>query len=121
MGFTITTEDDERLWHAYREQRDALRNVMGYGVYPNLVKAIETLTAFETALAGPLADEDLIAYHESLMAPIAPYMAQIQQLAAGMVAIMQAIETASPGTFGITLPVAPPEEPPAQALQEKPE
>lgn len=111
MGFTITTEEDERLWHAYREQRDTLRNVMGYGVYPNLVKAIETLTAFETAMAGPLADEDLLAYHESLMAPIAPYMAQIQQLAAGMVAIMQAIETAAPGTFGITLPVVEPEKP----------
>lgn len=107
MPFQIETTEDEQLFRAYTGHRDAVRNVMGYGVYPNLVKAIETLAAFETALAGPLSDEDLLAYHESLMAPIAPYMAQIQQLAAGMVAIMQAIETAAPGTFGITLPVAP--------------
>lgn len=107
MPFQGFSPDDERLLRLYTQQRDEVRDVMGYGVYPNLVKAIETLAAFDAALAGPLADEDLIAYHESLMAPIAPYMAQIQQLAAGMVAIMQAIEMASPGTFGITLPVAP--------------
>jgi myo-inositol-1-phosphate synthase len=109
MGFTITTEDDERLWHAYREQRDAVRSVMGQGVYPNLVKALETYAAFDAALANGLSDPDLLEYHASTMQIIAPYIAQLRQLATGMTQIMVAIETAQPGAFGIQLPVQEPE------------
>ena len=111
MGFTITTEEDERLWHQYREQRDAVRSVMGQGVYPNLVKALETYAAFDVALANGLSDPDLLGYHASTMQIIAPHIAQLRQLATGMTQIMVAIETAQPGAFGIQLPVAPPEEP----------
>ena len=58
---------------------------------------------FDAALAGELADPGLLAYHESLMAPIAPHVAQLRELAERIVVIMQAIEAASPGTFGIAL------------------
>ena len=107
MGFTIATEEDERLWHAYREQRDAVRAVMGQGVYPNLVKALETYAAFDAALANGLSDPDLLEYHASTMQIIAPYIAQLRQLAQGMTQIMVAIEMAQPGAFGIQLPIEP--------------
>lgn len=107
MGFTITTVDDERLWHAYREHRDAVRSVMGHGVYPNLVRALETYAAFDAALANGLSDPDLLEYHASTMQTVAPYIAQLRQLAQGMTQIMVAIETAQPGAFGIQLPQEP--------------
>ncbi len=108
MPFQINTAEDEQLFRLYTTHRDEVRNVMGYGVYPNLKKALEIYAAFDAALAGPLADEDLIAYHANLMTPIAPYIAQLRAAAETSVAIMEAIETAAPGTFGITLPAGPP-------------
>jgi DNA-binding GntR family transcriptional regulator len=36
---------------------------MGYGVYPNLVKALETYAAFDAALANELSDPDLLMRH----------------------------------------------------------
>ena len=104
MPFKIETREDELLFRAYTGHRDAVRDIMGHGVYPNLVKALETYAAFDAALAGELADTDLLAYHNGLMAPIAPYIAQLRAGAAGIVQIMQGIETARPGTFGIALP-----------------
>jgi len=101
MPFSITSPEDEVLFRAYTGYRDSLRNIMGHGVYPNLVKAIQTLEAFDIALAGPLADEDLIAYHESLMAPVAPYMLQVRGLVENTITIMEALEAAVPGIFGI--------------------
>ena len=112
MPFQGFSSEDERLLRLYTQHRDEVRNVMGYGVYPNLKKAIETYDAFDAALAGPLADEDLVAYHESLMTQIAPYVAQLRAGAEQIVAIMEAIETAAPGTFGITLPANLPAPPP---------
>lgn len=109
MPFEIITTEDELLFREYTQHRDAVRNVMGYGVYPNLVKALETYAAFDAALDGELADPDLLAYHAGLMGPIAPYIAQLRAGAAGIVQIMQGIEAAGPGTFGIA--VQRPEEP----------
>jgi hypothetical protein len=104
-GFVISNEVDERLFVEYIRQRDLVRSVMGGGVYPNLVKALEVYAAFDLALAegGPLADAELLVYHGALLAPIAPYITALREAAAGIVATMQAIEAASPGTFGIPL------------------
>lgn len=104
MAFQIDTAEDEQLFRAYTTHRDAVRTVMGRGVYPNLVKALATYDEFDAALAGELADTDLLAYHNGLMAPIAPYIAQLRAGAAGFVQIMQGVETARPVTFGIALP-----------------
>lgn len=111
MPFKIETQEDEQLFRAYTQHRDAVRNVMGYGVYPNLVKALETYAAFDAALANGLSDPDLLEYHASTMQTVAPYIAQLRQLAQGMTQIMVAIEMAQPGAFGIQLPVVEPKKP----------
>lgn len=105
-GFVISNEVDERLFVEYVQQRDLVRNVMGGGVYPNLVKALEVYDMFDVLLAegGALNDADLRAYHEKLMGPITPYVADIRKAAMRICDIMLAIEAASPGTFGITMP-----------------
>lgn len=104
MPFSIATADDEQLFREYTGHRDQVRTVMGHGVYPNLVKALETYATFDAALANGLSDPDLLEYHASTMQTVAPYIAQLRQLAQGMVQIMVAIETAQPGAFGIQLP-----------------
>ena len=111
MPFRIETQEDEQLFRAYTQHRDAVRNVMGYGVYPNLVKALDTYAAFDAALANELSDPDLLEYHASTMRQVAPYIEQLRQLATGMTQIMVAIETAQPGAFGIQLPPTEPEKP----------
>lgn len=103
MPFTITSPEDESLFRAYTEYRDNLRNVMGRGVYPNLIKAVRTFEDFEAAQAGPLADEDLVAYHTSLMAPIASYVAQIYGTIDGLVSLIEGVEAAVPGVFGLDI------------------
>ena len=105
MSFKIETQEDEQLFRSYTAHRDAVRSVMGHGVYPNLVKALEAYAAFDAALANGLSDPDLLEYHAVTMQVVAPYIAQLRQLAQGMVQIMLAIETAQPGAFGIALPV----------------
>jgi len=107
MPFKIETEQDELLFREYTARRDTVRAVVAHGVYPNLVKALETYAAFDEALANGLSDPDLLEYHASTMASVAPYIGQLRQLATSMVHIIVVIETAAPGTFGIPLPVAP--------------
>jgi hypothetical protein len=107
MPFQIETAEDEMLFRAYTQHRDAVRGVMGQGVYPNLIKALETYAAFDAALANGLSDPDLLEYHASTMQTVAPYITRLRQLAQGMTQIMVAIETAQPGAFGIQLPVEP--------------
>lgn len=114
MPFTIETAQDEEVFRAYTTHRDAVRSEMGYGVYPNLIRALESYIAFDAALAGDLNDPDLLNYHDSTIQAVAPYIAQLRQLAAGIVQIMQQIETHQPGTFGIQLPT-PPAEPEPEA------
>lgn len=111
MPFRIETQEDEQLFRAYTGHRDNVRSVMGQGVYPNLVKALETYAAFDAALANGLSDPDLLEYHASTMQTVAPYIAQLRQLAQGMTQIMVAIEMAQPGAFGIQLPVVEPKKP----------
>jgi len=108
----INNYDDEKRFRAYTAHRDALQNVMEFGAFPNLVRAIELFDAFDEAMAGELADEELAAYHESVMGNVAPHIAMLRQLAEQFVGIMEAIETAAPGTFNITVrPVAVEPEP----------
>jgi hypothetical protein len=112
MPFQIENADDELIFRNYTTHRDAVRTAMGYGVFPNLVRALEAYSAFDTALANDLSDPDLLEYHASIMQAVGPHIGQLRQLAAGIVQIMQQIETHQPGTFGIQLPT-PPAEPEA--------
>ena len=107
MSFAIETPEDELLFRAYTQHRDAVRGVVAFGVYPNLVKALEVWAVFDGALADGLSDPDLLAYHAATMQPVAPYIEQLRQLAGSMVQIMVGIEMAAPGTFGIPLPQEP--------------
>lgn len=109
MAFGIETPEDELLFRAYTWHRDEVRHAMGRGVYPALQAALASYDMFDAALANGLADPDVLAYHASTMAAVAPYIVQLRQLAAGIVGIMQQIETAQPGAFGIQLPQEPEE------------
>ena len=76
---------------------------MAHGMYPSLTTAIQEYDALDAALASALADPDLLVYHASLMMFIAPSVAQLRAGAEQIVAIMEAIEQAAPGTFGIPI------------------
>ena len=51
MPFKIETQEDELLFREYTSHRDAVRAVMGQGVYPNLVnrRAVHRATATTSA------------------------------------------------------------------------
>lgn len=103
MTIQITTAQDERLYNAYLAARDAPRLTMAHGVYPNAVKAL----AEYDALLARLTTGDLTQfgqYHANVTAAVAPHIATLQQAMQAIVATMQAIEQAAPGTFGIALP-----------------
>lgn len=100
----ITTFADENLFRAYIAGRDAPRDTMAHGVYPNALKALAEYSALVTRLApsGDLASFG--DYHVAVTANVQPYIVQLQQAMAAIVQIMQAIETAAPTTFGIEVP-----------------
>lgn len=112
MSFAINTATDEQLFRSYTSHRDAVRDVMGHGVYPNLRRALSVYAAFDTALAGDLADHDLLAYHQALMAAIDPYVSMLRAAAAQIVEVMDMIEANAPGTFGIAPTYTPSPLPP---------
>lgn len=98
----LKTFADEKLLKLYQDARDEPRATMAYGVYPNCVKALADYDAlvarFQTDLVG------FTDYHNEVTKTVAPYIAQLQQYMTGIVQIMQAIESAAPGTFGIEVP-----------------
>ena len=95
------------LAQQYVAMRDAPRLTMSHGVYPNSVKALaEYQVLFDWLTANP----SYAQLHSDITAQVAPYVAQMQQAMQAIITIMQAIETAAPGTFGIQLPQ--PEEQP---------
>lgn len=103
MSFQIDSIADEQLFRAYTSHRDAVRATMNR-VYLRLSEALAAYNTMDAALATTLADPELLTYHDSLMAPIAPYIAQLRANAESMVRTMEAIEASVPGTFGIPAP-----------------
>ena len=95
MPFKIETQEDELLFRAYTAHRDAVRSIMGHGVYPNLVKALETYVAFDAALANGLSDPDLLEYHASAMQVVAPQRSKRRTVGAGKVMSTRRARTAS--------------------------
>lgn len=102
MTISIKNFIDEQALRTYVIARDMPRSTMAHGVYPNCVKALyeyDNLVArFQTDLA------DFTEYHADVVKAVAPYIDQLQQAMGAIVQIMQAIEAAAPGTFGIELP-----------------
>jgi len=103
MTIEITTAADERTYSNYLVARDAPRLTMAHGVYPNAVKALnEYDNLLQRLTGGDLAQYG--EYHVNLTAAVTPYIQTLYSAMATIVSVMVSIETAAPGTFGITLP-----------------
>jgi hypothetical protein len=104
MGIiTIDSLEQERRFTEYHRRRGELRDALRNGVYPNLVKALALYQAFNADYApgGSQYDEALWNYYLSNIAPVAAQMADMIAAATAIVGIMEAVEQAAPGTFGI--------------------
>lgn len=86
----------------WAKERDKSRGIMATGVYPNCVAAMR---AYNELLQWITDNPDYVDLHTSSVANVAPYVAQLQQAMQTIIVIMQEIEKAAPGTFGIELPV----------------
>ena len=98
----LPTTVDESEFRQYITQRDAPRSAMAHGVYPNCVACLARYAELETALNGELAD--VADYHAQITAQVQPYIAQLQLHMEAIAQIVETIETAAKGTFGIELP-----------------
>ncbi len=100
MAIQITTAEDERIYNGYIAARDAPRLTMAHGVYPNAIKALaeyNDLVARLTSGDLQLFDE----YHVNVTAAVAPHIQIMYQAMQTIVEVMNVIEAAAPGTFGI--------------------
>ncbi len=96
----ITSAADLALMQKYVEMRDAPRLTMAHGVYPSSQKALAEYQALLDWLGENPTYSEL---HTTITAQVAPYVTQMQQAMGAIITIMQGIETAAPGTFGIAL------------------
>lgn len=90
------------LAQQYVAMRDAPRERMSTGVYPNCVKALEE---YSSLLLWLTANPSYAQLHGTITAQVAPCIVQLQTAMQSITTIMESIEQASPGTFGIQLPV----------------
>lgn len=97
----LATAQDLALAQKYVAMRDAPRLVMATGVYPNSVKALEE---YQNLIDWLDENPDYETLHGTITSQVAPYIAQMQTAMQSIITIMQAIETAAPGAFGIELP-----------------
>lgn len=86
----------------YATMRNAPRDTMRHGVYPNADKALREYQALQAWLAD---NPDWQQPHADMVAAVLPHVQTLQQAMTTIVATMQAIESAAPGTFGIEVPV----------------
>lgn len=101
------TEENELI--RYLAARDAPRSTMAHGVYPNAKKALAEYDDLIVLLGGDMAKFEL--YHEELTKEVKMYVGMLQEALTTIVNVMEGIETAAPGTFGIPLPPVPEEKP----------
>lgn len=113
----ITTLEQEQQFTEYHRRRGELRDSLRFGVYPNLVKALALYQAFNADYApgGAQYDEALWTYYQSNIQPVAAQMADMIAAAEAIVGIMETVELAALGTFGIEVS-APSPEPDGEAL-----
>ena len=103
---TLETTQDMARFETYKALRDAPRQTMAYGVYPNSEKALAQYNELVAWLAD---NSDYAELHSTTTAQVTSYITQMQQAMTAIIQIMQGIEAAAPGTFGIALPEGRPE------------
>lgn len=106
-GIIINNLTNELQFTEYHRRRGELRDSLRFGVYPNLVKALAIYAAFvaDYAPGGALYDPELWSYYQQTIAPVAAQQQAMLDAATAIVAGMEAVERAAPGTFGIETPV----------------
>ncbi len=85
----------------YATMRNAPRDTIRYGVYPNAVKALREYQALQQWIAD---NPDWQQPHADMVSAVLPHIAALQEAMTTIVTVMQAIEKAAPGTFGLELP-----------------
>lgn len=105
---TITTLEQEAAFTEYHKRRGELRDSLRFGVFPNLQQALRLYAAFvaDYGPGGQHYDPALWAYYQSNIAPVAAQMADLIAAGTAIVQIMEAVELAAPGTFGIEVSAA---------------
>lgn len=103
MMIEITTLEQEQRFTEYHRRRGELRDSLRFGVYPNLVKTLGLYQAFvaDYGPGGQHHDPALWSYYQSNIAPVAAQLSDMIAAATTIVGIMEAVELAAPGTFGI--------------------
>lgn len=88
---TLTTQQLLSL-DAYTQLRDAARNAVQHGVYPNAVSALAAYATLEAALAGELSEwADTHAATTAAVQPsVATLQAGLEQIVAGLEAVAAA-------------------------------
>ena len=94
-GIIINNLTNEVEFTNYHRRRGEIRDGLRFGVYPNLKKAIELYLAFESDYGpgGPLYDEQIWAYYQLNIAPIAAHITAMMDAANAIVSIMENVET----------------------------
>lgn len=94
------TEENELI--RYLAARDAPRQTMAHGVYPNAKKALAEYDALLALLGSDMSK--FVDYHDELTKEVKLYVGMLQDALTTIVATMEGIEQAAPGTFGIPMP-----------------
>jgi hypothetical protein len=102
-GIIINNLENEQVFTDYHKRRGELRDALRFGVYPNLKRAIALYTSFVADYGpdGPLYEKEIWDYYTTQIAPIATVQDGMMAGAVAIVAAMEQVEAAAPGTFGI--------------------
>ena len=106
----IKNATEEIEFDKYKAARDAPRQTMAFGVYPNAKKALVEYDALIGLLSGDMAKFE--SYHEEVTKEVKLYVGMLQEALTTIVQTMEGIELAAPGTFGIPMPPPVPQEQP---------
>ncbi len=91
----------DRIYELYKQLRELPRTGLAYGVLPGAVNVLAAYDRLETALndeENTTFEEYRVAikdHHDTRIAQVAPYIAQMQTLMNGLIAIATAIDAAS--------------------------
>ena len=101
MSVSISDAAGLALLTEYTRLRDEPRNAMAFGVYPNAIIALQRYQALTEWLAQY---PDFSQLHQDTVGAVLLHVQTMIDAMETIVATMQAIEAAAPGTFNIELP-----------------
>ena len=103
---SIQSAADEAAFRAYTADRDAIRDVIQHGVYPNAVKALAVLRAFlqQHGPGGPLHRADIWNLYTEGLTELGDIQDRLYACGVELVALIEEGERRQPGVFGITPP-----------------